>query len=208
MHEAKRRILQMLQEGTINAAEAARLLDALGGDAQVPPRDEPPAAQPEPANAEAETPAAFPPDGIDVARFRRFWRVPFIISLAVLAVTGFGMWSNYAAYGFITLPFACLWAVFFGAALAAGVSLWSRTATWMHLRVRGADTNLRISLPLPVGLAAWAVRLARPFLCNRFKETGLDELILSLEGNVLAEGPLYVEVRDDADGEHVQVYIG
>ena len=79
----------------------------------------------------------------------------------------------------------------------------------MHLRVRDADTNLRISLPLPVGLAAWAVRLARPFLCKRFKQTGLDELIVSLENSVSTERPLYVEVRDDdKGGEHVQVYIG
>jgi hypothetical protein len=49
--------------------------------------------------------------------------------------------------------------------------------------------------------------LVRPFV-PRFKETGLDELLLSLQDNVSHDQPLIIDVNEDDDGERIQVVIG
>jgi hypothetical protein len=91
--------------------------------------------------------------------------------------------------------------------LVAVLAWWSRTARWLHLSVRGKDQHIRISLPLPLRLTAWVLRLARPWI-PRLRDTALDEVILSLAEVDTSEGPLSVEVNDEEDGEEVRVYIG
>ncbi len=150
------------------------------------------------------------PPGVaeDLARLREFWRFPFGVSLIVMGAVALGMVSNYDNFGFITPTFVCLWGVFVGAAILAGLSLWSRGAPWMHLRVRNGERDYRLSLPTPIRLAAWGLRAARPFMGERFKDADLDALTLSLDGDVSPENPFYAEVHDTESGNHVQVYIG
>jgi len=40
------------------------------------------------------------------------------------------------------------------------------------------------------------------------EETGLDEVIMSLDENLGGEDYFYVDVQDDKDGEQIKVYIG
>ena len=61
-------------------------------------------------------------------------------------------------------------------------------------------------MPLPLRPAAWLVRLARPFV-PQFRETAVDELILSLAEMDNEEGLLVVDV-DEGEGERVQIYFG
>jgi len=65
-----------------------------------------------------------------------------------------------------------------------------------------------ISLPLPIKLTAWVIKIARPFV-PQLKDTGVDEVITSLADTLDQDGqPLYVNVDDDETGEHVQIYVG
>jgi hypothetical protein len=112
---------------------------------------------------------------------------------------GFGVWFACA-----TVPFA------FG--VFAAVLAWaSRASRWIHIRVNseGAHRSRRIaiSFPLPIRLAAWALRVAGPFI-PKLRDTGVDELILALEETTSPENPLFVDVHEGEGGERVQVYIG
>jgi hypothetical protein len=76
----------------------------------------------------------------------------------------------------------------------------------LHVRVRDGEKRINISLPLPLRLAAWGVRLARPWV-PQLRDTAVDELILSLAEADSQEGILAVEVNEGAD-EQVRVYLG
>jgi len=101
----------------------------------------------------------------------------------------------------------CGWPIFATGVLVVATAWWLRTARWIHVRVRGKE-NVTISIPLPLRLTAWAFKIAKPFV-PQFKDTGIDEVITSL-GDTLGKGgqPIYVDVNDEEEGEHVQVYIG
>jgi hypothetical protein len=82
---------------------------------------------------------------------------------------------------------------------------WSRTARWLHVRIRDEGTRINFSLPLPLSPAAWLVRLARPWV-PQLRDTPVDELILSM-AEMEDEGILALEVNE-GEGEEVQVYFG
>ncbi|OGO10613.1 MAG: hypothetical protein A2Y93_15380 [Chloroflexi bacterium RBG_13_68_17] len=178
-HDPKK-ILSDLDAGRIDVGEALRQLE------------DPAAAGPSTA------------EGLQPARgWRDGWLVPFALSLAL---TAFGGWAA-SHQGW--------WWLAAGPALFVGIfgmvaSVLSRTSPWVHIRVRsrrpGGD-RLTISLPLPVRLVAWALRLAGPWTPG-LDRTTVDELLMALDGNVSAESPLYVLVDDDEDGERVEVTLG
>ena len=87
----------------------------------------------------------------------------------------------------------------------ASMISWSRTARWLHVRIRDEGTRVNFSLPLPLRPAAWLVRLARPWV-PQLRDTPVDELILSM-AEMEEEGILALEVSE-GDGEEVQVYFG
>jgi hypothetical protein len=52
-----------------------------------------------------------------------------------------------------------------------------------------------------------AVRVAEPFV-PQMRNTGVDDVIVSLKNNVQRDRPVIIDVNDDEDGEHVQVIVG
>jgi hypothetical protein len=91
-------------------------------------------------------------------------------------------------------------------ALVMALAWWSRSARWLHVRVRDGEKRINVSLPLPLRLAAWGVRVARPWV-PQLQATAVDELILSLAETDSREGILAVEVNEGTD-EQVRVYLG
>jgi len=76
------------------------------------------------------------------------------------------------------------------------------------VRVRQADgPNITIAFPLPLGLVAWGLRIAQPFV-PQLKDTGVDELLLAMQEELGDGHPFVVEVDEGEDGEQVQVYFG
>ena len=80
----------------------------------------------------------------------------------------------------------------------------------LHLRIReggGSRARMALSFPLPLTLAAWALRLAQPFV-PQLRDTGVDDLIIALRHSTAEGQPLVVDVQDDETGERVEIYIG
>ncbi len=211
MNETRLRVLQMLQDGTITAVEAQELLDALdAGETAVPElltaKAEP---DPEPLTGDIITPEPPP----DMARFRRFWQIPFFISLAFLLGSGLWLRSLYQrSDGAITLGFVCVWSIFIFTVLLTALALFSRQSPWVHVRVKEQHgRRIAISLPIPMGLAQWGINIARGFVSDSTQAS------LNMAAEFLAEArhnlgqpgadPLIVSVDDD-DGDQVRVYIG
>jgi hypothetical protein len=86
----------------------------------------------------------------------------------------------------------------------------SQKGHWIHLRIRQKPGEkpgmIVISLPLPIGLAAWFIRTFGQFIPG-LKDKHIDELLDAVRDSVSMDTPLYVNV-DDKDGEHVEVFIG
>jgi hypothetical protein len=208
MSEEKQQILQMLQDGEVTSDQAMELLQALELSDEF-----------DAENAEGEDEAVLvgevlePSQSPDMDRYRRFWQIPFFITLGALILSGLGLRSLYrSSEGAITFWFVCVWSVFIFMFLLTLMALLSRRATWLHVRVKERDgKRIAISMPLPLGLASWALDLARSFVGEdeREKLDMASGFLDAARDNLLAPGadPLMINV-DDEDGDRVQVYIG
>jgi hypothetical protein len=197
MDSAYLKVLQMIQDGTISAEEGAKLLDALGQGPQ-------PADQPAGETLPHESAATIAPVG-PPSWARWAWVYPLAAGLGLLAIAGIFtglVMRDGRQLGWLacTLPPMIL------GALVMALAWWSRSARWLHVRVRDGEKRINISLPLPLRLAAWGVRMARPWV-PQLQDTAVDELILSLAEADSQEGILAVEVNEGAD-EQVRVYLG
>lgn len=192
MSDEQREILKMVEAGQITAEEAALLLSSLEAPAQEPDGESPPPAT-----------APFPEGN----RWSEFWRYPFVVGAAVLTV-GITVLILLSLSGAAAGWLVCGWLpILLGALVVAG-AWWSKNARWLHLRIsEPGERKIAISVPLPLTLAAWVLRIAQPFV-PQLKDTGVDDLILALRDSKLSNEPLYIDVHDEEEGEHVEVYIG
>jgi hypothetical protein len=193
------RILQMIEDGEITAAEGLARLDDLAPIAPSAVVDAPAAVGPEHAPAER-----------DLQHWRRWWVIPFWAGVGILLAGALLMYWAYSTGGLSAwfvlagLPFGLGVLV---TALAAG----ARTAKWIHIRIQtgkgGAPKHIALSFPLPLRFSAWVLRTFGDRI-PQLKERGVDELIVALAEGTSSDTPFYIDVQDEADGEHVQVYIG
>lgn len=210
MSSERQKILEMLENGLITAGEASDLLEALSGDSGG-------ASQETYAGAESE----FVHEGVvvnpsgteippDMDRIRGFWQYPFYVAVAVLTLSGLGLYGIYgASQGQATFWLFCVWSIFVFAALATMLAFWSRTARWLHVRVEEKKgSKIAISLPVPIRLASWGIGIARNFVDDETSEylTMADGFIDTML-HEMGDTPLIVDVDDD-DGDRVKVYIG
>lgn len=198
-----RQILQMLEDGKITADQANELLQAIDTDEEVR------AVEGDSALSEQVASPFIPPN---LARFRHLCRIPFAVSLVVLVTSG---WGTYALYrraeakitpGFIGVLIVCILAF-----IATALTLWMTTVPWLHVRIRERDgKRIAISLPLPLTLVGWGLRLAHRYVDDEMA-AHLDiaaELVRTTKDATSGRGvePIVIDV-DDHD-ERVQVTIG
>jgi hypothetical protein len=204
MSEAQDQILKMLEEGTITAEEANKLLAVLEPDVETVAGDviinDTPAY--ETGEAQIESP--------DYGRFRRFWRIPFIIAAGSLLLSGLGLAFMYQSDERVAaLGFLCIWSIFVLAFVATVLILLSRRAPWLHVRVQEQDgKRIAISLPLPLRIAHWVLGIARPFVPEEqamHLETAAA-FVSAMQENP-DQDPIVIDVDDD-DGDKVAIYIG
>jgi len=191
-------ILKMVEMGQIDAQEAAMLLSALGESQAVEDAGE--------AAAEALPPDREAPEPLNT-RWTTFWIYPLmaggaILLLGALVVALVSLTGG--AWGWLL----CGWPLLLLGLLVFVLALWSRSATWMHLRIsEEGKRKMALSFPVPLGLAAWAIRIAQPFV-PQLRDTGVDEVILAVRESSSRGEPLFIDVQDDKDGERVELYLG
>jgi hypothetical protein len=191
-------ILKMLESGRIDAEEAATLLAALN--------DAAPVAAPK-AGREGKLPPFSKPAAPVTNPWAGFWVLALVAGLAVLffgALIVSLVYATSGAWGFLL----CGWPLTLLGLLVVILAIWSRRATWMHLRIsEGGRRKITLSFPLPLTLAAWVMRMAQPFI-PQLQDTGVDDLIIALRDSAAQGEPLVIDVEDDEAGERVQLYIG
>ena len=221
--EERQRILQMISTGKITAEEGTLLLNALSGNPQsdrpappdqpqiAPPVDraeETQAAQQEKApTPESEVIDPPPPIDVNMPDTRHWWQVPFWIGLAVLMAGAFTL-AGALSSGAVCFVLLCGLPLLFIGLIMIIVAWFARNGPWVHIRVknnRPGQHNVNISVPLDLGVVA--VRVAEPFV-PQMRNTGIDDVIVSLKNNVKGDQPVIIDVNDDEDGEHVQVIVG
>lgn len=222
-------ILEMIESGVISAEDGARLLQALDVDDRLE----------ESFNDESEYASSTNVKGTDsdpdsdfsdddsgslrgdvienefepnIEKWKRWWVVPLWVGVGITIIGSLMMLWAYQSTGF-SFWFGCSWLPFMlGVALIA-MAWGSRSARWLHLRVRQEPgewpQTIAFSFPLPLHFAAWFMRTFGHFI-PQVNEIGLDfdQLIKSFEDNTTPETPFYVEVDEGDRGEKVQIYIG
>ena len=199
MDETHLEVLRMIEHGTISAEEGEMLLVALdvGSEPKVESANSILTA-PRAAAEESQTWPSGPPAWAQGAWIVLLTGGVLLIGLAGMATALLVAVGSRPGWLVCTLPLMLVGAV------AIVLASWSRSARWLHVRVRDQDTRFRISLPLPLRPAAWLARLARPFV-PKMQDMPVDQMILAL-AEMEGEGPLTVEVSEG--GEEVQVYLG
>jgi hypothetical protein len=213
MNEAEAKILQMVAEGTITSAEAEKLLEALHPVERVDRVDLPEVDKTlsetivTPEGEVIYSPAE--PDAPDMAYFRHFWRLPFLVSFVALLFSSAALWAVVQFGGALNLLLVCL-APLVGLALATTLlTLWSRWAYWLHIRVREKrGKRIAISLPVPLRLMGFILRFAghRTGPGRTGNLAAAATLLESLQEAPKGE-PLMIAV-DDEDGDQVRIFIG
>ena len=204
--EERRKILQMVEEGKISADQAASLMRALDADS-VPA---------EMKLIQTESGPGF--EGSDAPEFeevksraRRFAMIPLWIGVFVAVLSAWGIYTVQQNSGLNFWFFCLLFPLFLGVLLIA-LGAGGQGSKWLYVNVDRREAhdwpqNITLGFPLPLGLTAWFLRNFGHNLRGMGK-TNVDEIIQVLDATGKSGAPLIVNVNDDEDGEHVQVYIG
>lgn len=206
--EERKKILQMVEEGKISAQEAASLMRALDEDAH-------------PVQAEMDilhTEAASGFEGSQAPEFeevksraRRFAMIPLWIGVFVAVMSAWGIYSIQQSAG-VNFWFFCLMVPLLLGVLLIALGAGGQGSKWLYVNVDRRQAhdwpqNITLGFPLPLGLTAWFLRNFGHNIRGMGK-TNVDEIIQVLDATGKSGAPFIINVHDDEDGEHVQVYIG
>ncbi len=150
----------------------------------------------------------------EITYWKQWWLVPFWIGTVITVLGALIMYLGYEAahFGFV---FWLAWFPFFIGVFIIALSWQNRMTHWLHVRIHQKPGEkpgkISISLPLPLGLAAWFLRNFGHLIpgLNAQKLTGAEmaDMISALEKAISLENPFYVHINGD-DGEEVEVFIG
>lgn len=208
------KILDLIEKGTITTEEGMRLLAAIEHDNMDEFFDDEPSLVGDQAFADNEMPDSDPLansiETEEIQRWKRWWSLPMWIGLGIVVLSSFWMknaWND-SVLGFW---FFCSWIPMLLGILMMALAWNSRTAPWLHVRIHQAPgekpERIAFSLPLPLRFSAWGLRRFGHYIPN-FDASGIDEAIMALHDTKLNHAPLFIDVQDDEDGDHVQVFIG
>jgi len=206
--EERKKILQMVEEGRISAQQAASLMSALDADT-------------DPVQAELEVLQTESGSGFEggeapefeevKARARRFAMVPLWIGVFLAVMSAWGIYSIQQSAG-MNFWFFCLMVPLLLGVLLIAVGAGGQGSKWLYVNVDRRQAhdwpqNITLGFPLPLGLTAWFLRNFGHNIRGMGK-TNVDDIIQVLDATGKSGAPFIVNVNDDEDGEHVQVYIG
>jgi hypothetical protein len=206
--EERKKILQMVEMGKISAQEAANLMRALEEEAD--------SLQTEMDVFQTEATSGF--EGSDTPEFeevksraRRFAMIPLWIGVFVAVLSAWGIYSIQQSAG-MNFWFFCLMVPLLLGVLLIALGAGGQGSKWLYVNVERREAhdwpqNITLGFPLPLGLTAWFLRNFGHNIRGMGK-TNVDEIIQVLDATGKSGAPFIVNVTDDEDGEHVQVYIG
>ena len=206
--EERRKILQMVEEGKISAEQAASLMRALETDAAQAPIE---VIQPEPTAGSEASETSVPEFEEVKARARRFAMIPLWIGVLIAVLSAWGIYGVQQNAGMNFWFYCLLFPLFLGVLLIV-IGAGGQSSHWLYVNVdrRQAEDgprNITIGFPLPLGLTSWFLRTFGHNI-QGMRNTNVDDIIQILDATGKTGEPFIVNVHDDEDGEHVQVYIG
>ena len=206
--EERKKILQMVEEGKISAEEAANLMRALDADSVE--------AQVEVFQSESssgfEGGATSAPEFEEVkARARHFAMIPLWSGVVIAVLSAWGIYSIQQSAGVNFWFFCLIFPLLLGVLLIA-LGAGGQGSKWLYVNVdrrqsHDGPRNITLGFPLPLGLTSWFLRNFGHTI-QGMKNTNVDDIIHILDATGKSSEPLIVNVQDDHEGEHVQVYIG
>jgi len=211
--EERKKILQMVADGKINAEEAATLMRALDESAEdeieVIQTEAGSRRRPEPVEGSGASDA---PEFDEVRkRAMRLAAIPLWTGVILTVISAWVMFAvqRNAGYNFW---FFCLAMPLVLGILLIVMGAGSRSSRWLYVnvdRTRQADwpRNITIAFPLPLGLAAWFIRNFGSQI-EGLKHTNVDDVVRAISMAKTMDDPLIIHVDDSDDGERVQVFIG
>ena len=208
--EERRKILQMVEEGKITAEQAASLMRALEADEEQP---EAPVEvfQPEPIPGSAGSESSAPEFEEVKARARRWAMIPLWTGIVMTIFSAWGIYEILNDFGTNYWWICLLFPLFIGILLIA-LGAGGPGTRWLYVNVdrryaKDWPRTITFGFPLPLGLASWFLRNFGHTI-HGLGNTSVDDIIQILDATGKSGEPLIVNVNDNDEGEHVQVYIG
>jgi hypothetical protein len=203
--EERRKILQMVADGKINAEDAAKLMRALDESAE----DEVEVIEPGAGfGAERSDTTAF-----EQVRKRamRWAMIPLWGGVLLTILSAWGMYSIQQSAGY-NFWFVCLGMPLFLGVLLMALGAGGIGSRWIYVNVDRTQAqdwpkNITIALPIPLGLVSWFLKTFGSRI-EGLKKTTVDELLMAISLTKSIKEPLIINVDDSEDGERVQVFIG
>ena len=203
----RRKILDMVQNGDINAEEGLQLLNAFnkssglnfqetGYDAEAPEEIV------ETINIKTFSEKQVAGDDQELKKLKRrklWWLLPFGVGLVLTIMGSFWMYTSFESKG-LGWGFWLSWFPFlFGIAVMVLASLSSK-AKWLHLKIHEKDknTHINISLPLPLGVTHWVLGNWGDKIPH-VRDMPVNSIIEQIQTSIDSENPLYLHVDDDDD---------
>jgi hypothetical protein len=226
------RILKMIEEGEISPEEGARLLQEVGSSLSEEKLDslsilakidrgeisaeegiallESDISYSEGGdNFVHEEPFSQPPPGIpaeEIAKWQRWWTIPLYVGVGIVILSAVWLNSAYQKSGF-GVGFFCSWVPLLIGVLLIALAWRSQSGPWIHVRVRGPNENVAVSIPAPLGIAGWVLRNFGQFI-PQLERTTIDEILVALDTTSKDKAPLYVVVDEGDQGEYIEIFIG
>jgi len=137
--------------------------------------------------------------------------IPLWIGVFLAVMSAWGIYSIQQNAG-VNFWFLCLMVPLLLGVLLIVLGAGGQGSKWLYVNVDRREAhdwpqNITLGFPLPLGLTAWFLRNFGHNIRGMGK-TNVDEIIQVLDATGKSGAPFIVNVNDDEDGEHVQVYIG
>lgn len=189
MSDERDKILEMVANKQVSPEEGTRLLGLVEGP-----------------DGDAEGSTSGEPYRPAV-RDDRHWQYPLWAGLAILVLGMAVVTTAYQHHRVGVGTWLCGWLPLVLGLTVATLAAWARTAHWVHIRIKSRSDRLSLHVPLPLGLAAAVVRVARPYV-PQLRDTAVDEAILGLREGLRGGEDIVIDVRDDEQGESVNIDFG
>jgi hypothetical protein len=145
------------------------------------------------------------------ARARQFAMIPLWVGVFIAVLSAWGIFAIQQNAG-VNFWFFCLMFPLMLGVLLIALGAGGQGSKWLYVNVdrrqaHDGPRNITFGFPLPLGLTAWFLRNFGHNM-RGMNSANVDGIIEVLHATGKSGEPFIVNVDDDEDDEHVQVYIG